>query len=132
MDSRITSCYFIGYSERSRGYNFYDPTVRTIFETGTTTFFEDVEFGGRNKVKVIVFEEEESFLTPSTTLNYVQVPISVIDQETNLEQDNVDLIPIQNEQISIQNEDIVHEEQTQQPQEQMPLRRSTTKRRKVI
>ena len=71
-------------------------------------------------------------MTPSTTLYYVQVPISVIDQETNSEQDNVDLIPIQNEQISIQNEDIVHEEQTQQPQEQMPLRRSTTKRRKVI
>ena len=39
----------------------------------------------------------------------MQVPIPVIDQETNLEQDNVDFIPIQNEKIPIQNEDIAHE-----------------------
>ena len=59
----------------------------------------------------------------------MQVPIPVIDQETNPEQDNVDLISIQKEQIPIQNDDIVHEEQ---PQEQMPLRRSTRERRKAI
>ena len=129
LDSRITSRYFIGYSERSRGYKFYDTTVKTIFEKRIATFFEDVEFRGRNKVGDIVFEDEESFSTPSITLDYVQVPISVIDQETNSEQDNVDFIPIQNEQIFIQNEDIVHEEQ---PQEQMPLRRSTRGRRKTI
>ena len=82
---------------------------------GTTTFFEDIEFGGRNKVRDIVFEDEESFSTHSITLDYVQVLIPVIDQETNLEPDNVDLIPIQNEKIPIQNEDIIHEEQTQQP-----------------
>ena len=39
----------------------------------------------RSKVRDIVYEEEESFLTPSITLDYVQVPIPVIDQETNLE-----------------------------------------------
>uniref|UniRef100_A0A803LW68 Uncharacterized protein n=1 Tax=Chenopodium quinoa TaxID=63459 RepID=A0A803LW68_CHEQI len=44
--------------ERSRGYKFYDPNANTIFETGTATFFEDVEFGGRNEVRDIVFEEE--------------------------------------------------------------------------
>ena len=54
LDSKTVSSYFIGYSERSRGYKFYDPTVRNIFETGTATFFEDVEFGGRNKVRDIV------------------------------------------------------------------------------
>ena len=99
---------------------------------GTATFFEDVEFKGRNKVRDIVFKEEEYFSTLYITLDYVKVPIPVIDQETNLEQDNVDLIPIQNKQISIQNKDIVHEEQTQQPQEQIPLRRSTRERRKAI
>ena len=71
MDSRITCCYFIGYFEWSRGYNFYDPAVITIFETGIATFFEDVEFGGRNKVRDIVFEDEGSFSTPSITLDYV-------------------------------------------------------------
>ena len=115
------------------GYKFYDPIVKIVFETRTTTFFEDVEFGGRNKVKDIVFEEEEYFSTPSITLDYVEVPIPIIDQETNLEPDNVDLIPIQNEKIPIQNEDIVHEEKThQQPREQMPLRRSIRERRKAI
>ena len=85
MNSRTTSCYFIGYSERFRGYKFYDPTIKTVFEIGTATLFEDVEFGMRSKVRDIVYEEEESFLTPSITLDYVQVPIPVIDQETNLE-----------------------------------------------
>ena len=130
MDSRTTNCYFIGYSERFRGYKFYDLIVKTFFETGNATFFEDVEFGGRNKVRDIAFEDEY-FSTP-ITLDYVQVPITIIDQETNPEHDNVDLIPIQNEQIPIQNEDIVNEEQTQKPQEQMPLKRSSRERRKAI
>ena len=52
------SNYFIGYSERSRGYKFYDPKLKIIFETGTATFFEDIEFGGKNKVRDFVFDEE--------------------------------------------------------------------------
>ena len=31
LNSRTISCYFIGYSERSRGYKFYDPTIKAIF-----------------------------------------------------------------------------------------------------
>ena len=46
LDSKIVSSYFIGYSERSRGYKFYDPIIKLIFKTGNATFFEDVEFGG--------------------------------------------------------------------------------------
>ena len=52
------SNYFVGYTERSKGFKFYDPTLRNIFEIGSATFFEDIEFGGRNKVKDFVFEEE--------------------------------------------------------------------------
>ena len=33
LDSKTISCYFIGYSERSRGYKFYDPTTKAIFAT---------------------------------------------------------------------------------------------------
>ena len=117
------SSYFIGYSERSRGYKFYDLTLRSIFETGTATFFEDVEFGGRNKVRDIVFEEESTSI-PTVAFDNVQVSIPVIDQEANLDPqpNNVD-------QPSIQDEVIVPEEQTQQPQESVPLRRSTKERR---
>ena len=58
LDSRTVSNYFISYFERSRGYKFYDPKLKTIFETGTTTFFKDIEFGGKNKVRDLVLEEE--------------------------------------------------------------------------
>ena len=42
LDSKTVSIYFIGYSERSRGYKFYDPNIKSIFETGNVTFFEDI------------------------------------------------------------------------------------------
>ena len=59
-DSRTVRCYFIGYSERSRGFKFYDPSSRFFFEMGNVKFPEDVEFRreGVDKVKDIVFEEE--------------------------------------------------------------------------
>ncbi|KAL4361393.1 hypothetical protein GQ457_04G013430 [Hibiscus cannabinus] len=92
LDPKTISSYFIGYSERCRGYKFYDPTIKKIFETGTATFFEDVEFGGRNKVRDIAFEEDLSFNSvPTITFDDVQVPIPIINQEVNPEpqQDNV-------------------------------------------
>ena len=95
LDSKTASSYFIGYAERSRGYKFYDPTSRSIFETGTATFFEDVEFGGRNQVRDIVFDEEEGtipILVPTTTFDKVQVPIPVIDQEVNLDPQRDDVV----------------------------------------
>lgn len=120
LDSKTVSSYFIGYSERSRGYKFYDPTLRSIFETGTATFFEDVEFGGRNKVRNIVFEEE-SISIPIIAFDNVQDSLPIINQEANSDPqlDNVDQNPI-------------HEEQTQQPQDLVPLRRSTREKRNAI
>jgi hypothetical protein len=38
-DEKTVSCYFVGYAERSRGYKFYDPINRIIFETCTVKFF---------------------------------------------------------------------------------------------
>ena len=58
---------FIGYSERSRGYKFYDPITKSIFEPENVWFFEDAEFVGRDMEKEFVFEEK-----------YVDVPIGVI------------------------------------------------------
>ncbi|RVW25652.1 Retrovirus-related Pol polyprotein from transposon TNT 1-94 [Vitis vinifera] len=43
LDSRIVSCYFVGYFERSRGFKFYDPSTRSFFETVNAKFSEDVE-----------------------------------------------------------------------------------------
>ena len=50
LDARTINCYFIGYSERSRGYKFYDLTIRSIFEMENAEFFEDVEFAGRERL----------------------------------------------------------------------------------
>ncbi|RVW61719.1 Retrovirus-related Pol polyprotein from transposon TNT 1-94 [Vitis vinifera] len=125
LDSKTVSSYFIGYAERSRGFKFYDPAIRSIFETGTATFFEDVEFGGRNQARNIVFEEEEG---STIAFDNVQVSLPIIDQEVNLDPQPTDNII----QPLIANEDIAPEEQTQQPQENMPLRRSTRERRNAI
>jgi hypothetical protein len=54
LDERIISCYFIGYAERSHGYNFYDPTNKIIFEINTVKFFEDVMVQ-RGNINQIVF-----------------------------------------------------------------------------
>ncbi|RVW37086.1 Retrovirus-related Pol polyprotein from transposon TNT 1-94 [Vitis vinifera] len=112
LDSKTVSSYFIGYAERSRGFKFYDPAIRSIFETGTATFFEDVEFGGRNQARNIVFEEEEG---STIAFDNVQVSLPIIDQEVNLDPQPTDNIV----QPLIANEDIAPEEQTQQPQENM-------------
>ncbi|RVW68066.1 Retrovirus-related Pol polyprotein from transposon TNT 1-94 [Vitis vinifera] len=51
LDSRTVSCYFVGYSERSRGFKFYDPSTRSFFETGNAKFIEDVELSGKRAIK---------------------------------------------------------------------------------
>ena len=67
----------------------------------------DVEFGGRNKVRDIVFEEE-SVTIPATVFDNVQASIPEIVREADMEphQDNV-------EQLLTQVEVIISEEQTQ-------------------
>lgn len=45
LDSRTISCYFVGYAKRSQGYKFYNPTLRSFFETRNARFLKEVEFG---------------------------------------------------------------------------------------
>ena len=63
-------------------------------------FFEDAEFGGRNKVRDIVFEEE-SVSIPTTAFDSVQASIPVIIREADMEsqQDNVEQLPTEAEVI---------------------------------
>ena len=121
LDLRTVSCYFIGYLERSRGYKFYDPTTKSIFELGNARFFEDVEFAGGGTARDFFFEEE-----------YVDIPIGVIGInqglihdfiQNTIDQDNV-------REPSIQ--EVIPEEQTLPPQEPMPLRRSTGEMRSAL
>ena len=69
LDSKTTNCYFIGYSERFRGYKFYDPIVKTDLRRELQHSLRILSLRGRNKVRDIVFEDEEFFSTSSITLD---------------------------------------------------------------
>ena len=118
MDSRIVSFYFIGYSKRSRGYKFYDPIIKSIFETGNARFFEDVEFDGGDKDRDFAFEDEYVDI-PKAIIDIDQAPILDIVQEADQNQNNIQEPP-------------VLEEQTLPPPEPTPLRRSTRERRSAL
>ncbi|KAK7341990.1 hypothetical protein VNO80_24931 [Phaseolus coccineus] len=128
LDSRTISCYFVGYAERSRGYKFFDPTSRSIFETGNARFLEEIEFGREEDLRNVGFEEE--FVVEND-----KVIVPVVIHDTTPELNNDVQAPIPN--IVVQqndNEVFPHappNDQTQQPQE-LSLRRSIRERRSAI
>ncbi|KAA0032927.1 Retrovirus-related Pol polyprotein from transposon TNT 1-94 [Cucumis melo var. makuwa] len=114
LDPRTINCYFVGYSEHSQGFKFYDPTSKSFFEIGNAKFLEDVEFEGEDNIKKVVFDDElVSF--PNVAIDDVQTPIPDFAMEPIIEQDN--------------NE--VPEVQTQQSQD-VSLRRSIKEKRRAI
>ena len=128
LDSRTVSCYFVGYFERSRGFKFYDPSTRSFFETGNVKFIEDVELSGREPLRNVVFEEEFVSI-PIITTGHGHImfddTIQSVQPITEIE-DTPEIPPTVMEPVQ------VHEEVTQQPQVQVPLRRSTRERRSTI
>ncbi|KAA0056360.1 Retrovirus-related Pol polyprotein from transposon TNT 1-94 [Cucumis melo var. makuwa] len=74
LDPRTISCYFVRYSEHSRGFKFYDPTSNLFFETENAKFLENVEFERENNIKKVVFEEELVSL-PNVAIDDVQTSI---------------------------------------------------------
>ncbi|TYK01053.1 retrovirus-related Pol polyprotein from transposon TNT 1-94 [Cucumis melo var. makuwa] len=58
LNPRTISYYFVGYSEHSQGFKFYDLTSKSFSETGNAKFLEDVKFKGEDNIKKFVFEEE--------------------------------------------------------------------------
>ncbi|RDY00767.1 hypothetical protein CR513_16005, partial [Mucuna pruriens] len=127
LDSRIVSCYFVGYVERSWGYKFYDPTSRSFFETRNARILEEVEFGKEENMRNVVFEEE-----CVNDIGQVLVPITV-QETTPIIGDNVQttlphIVPKQDYDEALPQPPI---EQPQQPQ-QVSLRRSIKERRHAI
>ncbi|KAJ9536278.1 hypothetical protein OSB04_un000550 [Centaurea solstitialis] len=131
LDSRTISCYFVGYPERSRGFKFYNPTTKSFFESGNARFLTDVEFGGEDKIRNVVFEEEEdqvhSSSIPTSAIDNDQVLIPIVVQDATPVQNTNEGVPL----VQDNNEVPPTVEQTQQTQE-VPLRRSTRERRSVI
>ncbi|XP_024026209.1 uncharacterized protein LOC112092986 [Morus notabilis] len=67
---------------------FYNPTTRSFSRTGNARFLEDVEFGGKDKVRSVVFEEEDFVSLPNIAIVNDQAVIPAIVQDVTLEQDN--------------------------------------------
>ena len=125
------SYYFVGYSERSRGFKFYDPSNSSFFETGNTKFIEDVEYSGSDQLRKIVFEEEYVNIPTIVTENDQVTILGIIQNAILVNQVNIN-IP---ELPPVQNEGSLHiheEEQVQRPQLEVSVRRSTRERRNVI
>ena len=116
----------------SKGFKFYDLSTRSFFEMGNAKFIEDVELSGRESLRKVVFEEE-SVNIPIITTGHGHImfndTIQNVQSITKI-QDTPEIPPTQ-----IMEPIQVHEEVTQQPQEpevQMPLRRSTREMRSTI
>jgi hypothetical protein len=59
LDTKIVSCHFIGYPDRSKGYCFYTPDIYIKFvETRHTVFLEDEMMRGSMVAQKIDLEEK--------------------------------------------------------------------------
>jgi hypothetical protein len=67
LDSKIVSCYFIGYPERSKGFRFYYPSHTTrIVETRHAVFFENYNISGSNEKQIINLHEGYRIYVPTS------------------------------------------------------------------
>ncbi|RVW24610.1 Retrovirus-related Pol polyprotein from transposon TNT 1-94 [Vitis vinifera] len=103
-----------------------------LLETGNAKFIENVELSGREPLRKVVFEEESVSIPIITTgLGHIMFDNTIQNvQSITKIQDTPEIPPAQ-----IMEPIQVHEEVTQQPQEpqvQVPLRRSTRERRSTI
>ncbi|KAI5341456.1 hypothetical protein L3X38_020730 [Prunus dulcis] len=89
LDARTTSCFFMGYPERTKGYRFYCPNNTTRFvETGRA-----------------VFIEEESENVEDRTLDFDELTDSNIMQSKEIEEEDYIVLPntiLQNEETAPQ------------------------------
>jgi Integrase core domain len=100
FDERTVSCYFIGYAERSRGYKFYDPTNRIIFEINIVKFFENVMVQRENTNQIIFEESQDPPIREAPTS--VQIIIRISEDSLVHEPTSVMNEPIVNEPPEIE------------------------------
>ena len=77
LDLYLNVIYYIGYSERSRGSKFYNPTKHLVFESENAEFFEDNELMGGDMIKDNIFEEKymNENETPGQSPSFVHISI---------------------------------------------------------
>ncbi|RDX86467.1 hypothetical protein CR513_32197, partial [Mucuna pruriens] len=99
--SQVSNIFTFGVVQLNS--KFYDPTSRTLFETGNVRILEEVEFEKEKNIRNVVFQEESV-----NDIGQVLMPITV--QETT---------------------SVIGDNQPQHPQE-VSLRKSIRERRHVI
>ncbi|KAM1663096.1 hypothetical protein ACFXTN_038807 [Malus domestica] len=78
LDLKTTSCFFVGYAEKSKGYRFYCPGSYTrLVESSNAKFIEDFGAPHSHSRNSYVFEErDEETSIPLPTVNHITLPIS--------------------------------------------------------
>ncbi|KAM1998218.1 hypothetical protein EV2_005744 [Malus domestica] len=86
LDPRTTSCYFVGYSERSKGFKFYCPHSHTrISETNNAKFIEDFNATHCQSRNSYIFEEVgETEMASSSNTVTLPIPMSNIATEDDI------------------------------------------------
>lgn len=87
LDSRTTSCFFIGYSEKSKGFKFYCLEAHTrVQETHNAMFLEDEDVSELVR-DIFVFEEIKQSIESASQMDYKYVPILTRLPASNLDSD---------------------------------------------
>lgn len=79
LDERTTSCHFIGYPDRSKGYRFYCPDRQTKFiETRHAIFLEDDMIKGSKVLREVDLQEKRTYVPfPMVEEPYFSIPTVV-------------------------------------------------------
>ena len=79
LDERTTSCHFIGYPDRSKGYRFYCPDRQTKFiETRHAIFLEDDMIKGSKVLREVDLQEKRTYVPiPMVEEPYFSIPAIV-------------------------------------------------------
>ena len=81
LDSRTASCFFVGYSGRSRGFRFYCPSTKNILETNNAKFIKEIQNSGSQLHKNFTFKEEQ-IVIPMTIVPNDKVVVPLQDENT--------------------------------------------------
>ncbi|XP_074296995.1 uncharacterized protein LOC141627663 [Silene latifolia] len=94
LDPRTVSGYFIGYSQKSKGYRFYCPNHRTrIVETGNARFIENGQTSGSIEPRKVDIKEIQVEVSSPEVAHEFVVPIvssqsnDIMGQQQNKVQD---------------------------------------------
>ncbi|RVW26317.1 Retrovirus-related Pol polyprotein from transposon TNT 1-94 [Vitis vinifera] len=103
LDPRTISGYFIGYTERSKGYGFYYPTHNTrIVESRNAKFLEYDLISGSNQFGNIVSDIDHTESQPSTSSDKLFVIHNTPQVQMGVEQTIAEVQPIIEDQPVIE------------------------------